>query len=44
MIEILTPVELARAGETGALVAHVLQTIKRRSAAGTNFLDIDRWA
>jgi methionyl aminopeptidase len=44
MIEILNPTELARAKETGALVAHILQTLKSRSAVGTNLLDIDRWA
>lgn len=44
MIEILNPTELARARETGALVAHVLHTLKDRSAVGTNLLDIDRWA
>lgn len=44
MIEILNPTELARARETGALVAHVLHTLKDRSTVGTNLLDIDRWA
>lgn len=44
MIEILRPTDLARASETGALVAGILQTLKGRSAAGTNLLDIDRWA
>ncbi|MDM7989892.1 type I methionyl aminopeptidase [Arthrobacter sp. zg-Y877] len=44
MIEILNPTELSRARETGALVADILQTIKGRTAAGTNLLDIDRWA
>jgi methionyl aminopeptidase len=44
MIEILRPIEVARARETGALVAHILQTLKGRSAVGTNLLDIDRWA
>jgi methionyl aminopeptidase len=44
MIEILNPTELARARETGALVAHILQTLKGRSTVGTNLLDIDRWA
>lgn len=44
MIEILNPPDLARAKETGALVAHILQTLKSRSAVGTNLLDIDRWA
>ncbi|WP_341393241.1 type I methionyl aminopeptidase [Arthrobacter sp. G119Y2] len=44
MIEIMTPAELVRARETGALVANILQTLKGRSAVGTNLLDIDRWA
>lgn len=44
MIEILTPSEVAKARETGALVGHILQTLKGRSVVGTNLLDIDRWA
>ncbi len=44
MIEILSPTELSRAKETGALVADILQTLKGRSAVGTNLLDINRWA
>jgi methionyl aminopeptidase len=44
VIEILSPVKLARAGETGALVAEILQTLRGRSTIGTNLLDIDRWA
>ncbi len=44
MIEILNPTEVARAKETGALVADILQTLKRRATVGTNLLDIDRWA
>ena len=44
MIEILTPGELDRARKTGALVADILQALKARSGAGTNLLDIDRWA
>ncbi|OEU87230.1 methionine aminopeptidase [Streptomyces abyssalis] len=43
MIEILNPALLARARDTGALVAGILQTLKGRSTAGTNLLDIDRW-
>ena len=43
MIEILTPAELARARETGALVADILQSLRRRTTVGTNLLDIDRW-
>lgn len=44
MIEILSPVELARARETGALVADILQALKARTTVGTNLLEIDRWA
>lgn len=44
MIEILDPTDLLRAKDTGALVADMLQTLKRRSAVGTNLLDIDHWA
>ena len=44
MIEILSPAELARARETGALVAHILQTLTSRATVGTNLLDVDRWA
>lgn len=44
MIEILNAAELARARDTGALVAGILQTLKSRSQVGTNLLDIDRWA
>lgn len=44
MIEILNPAELARAKETGALVANILHTLKGRTKVGTNLLDIDRWA
>ncbi|MBO3085957.1 type I methionyl aminopeptidase [Cellulomonas fengjieae] len=44
MIEILSPTELGRARQTGALVAEILQTLKSRTRVGTNLLDIDRWA
>ncbi|MGQ5261949.1 type I methionyl aminopeptidase [Micromonospora sp. ZYX-F-536] len=44
MIEILDPTDLPRAREAGALVADILQTLKSRTAVGTNLLDIDRWA
>ena len=44
MIEILTPAELTKARQTGALVADILQALKSRSSVGTNLLDIDRWA
>ncbi len=43
MIEILNPAELLRAKETGALVAGILQSLKSRSAVGTNLLDINQW-
>jgi methionyl aminopeptidase len=43
MIEILSPSELPRAKETGALVADILQTMKSRATVGTNLLDIDAW-
>ncbi|MBL1067416.1 type I methionyl aminopeptidase [Streptomyces sp. 7-21] len=43
MIEILNSAQLARARESGALVAHILQTLRSRSTPGTNLLDIDRW-
>ncbi len=44
MIEILSHRALPRARAAGALVAGILQTLKRRTAVGTNLLDIDRWA
>jgi methionyl aminopeptidase len=44
VIEILNQAEIAEATRTGALVADILQEIKRRSSVGTNLLDIDRWA
>ncbi|WP_018640288.1 type I methionyl aminopeptidase [Parafrankia elaeagni] len=43
MIEILSPAKVARAKDTGALVADILQTLRSRSAVGTSLLDIDRW-
>lgn len=43
MIEILNPSQLNQARRTGALVAEILQTLKDRSAVGTNLLEIDRW-
>ncbi|MET3806896.1 methionyl aminopeptidase [Nakamurella sp. UYEF19] len=43
MIEILPATTLPRARQTGALVAEILQTLKSRSAVGTNLLEIDRW-
>ncbi|MFF0824381.1 type I methionyl aminopeptidase [Micromonospora haikouensis] len=44
MIEILSPTQLPRAREAGALVAEILRTLKGRCEVGTNLLDIDRWA
>lgn len=44
MIEIMSPAQLVRARETGALVADILQTLRHRSVVGTNLLDIDSWA
>ncbi|GAA3809122.1 type I methionyl aminopeptidase [Cellulomonas soli] len=43
MIEILNPAELDRARATGALLGGILQTLKSRTAVGTNLLEIDRW-
>lgn len=43
MIEILTPAEVARARDTGALVADILQAMKARATVGTNLLEIDGW-
>ena len=44
MVEILDAASVARARKTGAVVAHVLQTLKARAAVGTNLLDLDRWS
>lgn len=43
MIEILNPTLLARAKDSGALVADILQTVRSRCTVGTNLLEIDRW-
>jgi methionyl aminopeptidase len=43
MIEILSPTELLRAREAGALVADILQTLKTRSTVGTNLQDLNGW-
>jgi methionyl aminopeptidase len=43
MIEILDARQLAQAKESGALVGGILQTLKSRTAVGTNLLDIDQW-
>ncbi|HSP38852.1 MAG TPA: type I methionyl aminopeptidase [Frankiaceae bacterium] len=44
MIEILSPTDMPRAKEAGALVADILQTLRNRCAVGTNLQEIDRWA
>ncbi|MEV4728127.1 M24 family metallopeptidase, partial [Micromonospora humida] len=44
MIEILSPTDVRRARDTGALVAEILQTLKSRIVVGTNLLEIDAWA
>lgn len=44
MIQILNAAEIARARESGALVAEILQTLKGRCTVGTNLLDVDEWA
>ncbi|NTV39217.1 MAG: type I methionyl aminopeptidase, partial [Demequinaceae bacterium] len=43
MIEILNRSQLVRAKATGALVGHVLQTMRERTTVGTNLLEIDQW-
>jgi methionyl aminopeptidase len=43
MIEILNAAQVATARQTGALVGHILQTMRTRATVGTNLLDIDRW-
>lgn len=43
MIEILTPEELDRARDTGALVGSILQALKERATVGVNLLDLDAW-
>ena len=44
MIEILNATRVARARETGALVGHILHTLKNKATVGTNLLEIDTWA
>lgn len=44
VIEILSPSQVARARETGALVADVLHGLRDRATVGTNLLQIDAWA
>ncbi|MFC5380221.1 type I methionyl aminopeptidase [Aquipuribacter nitratireducens] len=41
MIELLSPAEVARGRETGALVADILRTLRERSTPGTNLLELD---
>lgn len=43
MIEILNAAEVAKARVSGRLVADILQTLKSRTAVGTNLLEIDQW-
>jgi len=43
MIEILSPAQLGRARDTGRLVGAILAELRRRTEAGTNLLDLDRW-
>jgi methionyl aminopeptidase len=43
VIEILNAPQLDRARVTGALVAGILQEMKRRSTVGSNLLEIDEW-
>ena len=43
MIEVLSPDRLARAKDTGRLVADILQSLRGRSTVGTNLLEIDSW-
>jgi methionyl aminopeptidase len=44
MIEILNPGQLSRAKVTGALVGHILKTLRSKADVGTNLLEIDAWA
>jgi methionyl aminopeptidase len=44
VIEILSPAEVDRARQTGALVGHILQTLRERTTVGTDLLEIDAWA
>ncbi|GAA4328198.1 type I methionyl aminopeptidase [Klenkia terrae] len=44
VIEILSPTQVARARDTGALVGDILQSLRERSTVGTNLLEIDQWA
>ena len=44
MIEILNASGVGRARDAGALVGHILQTLRSRTRVGTNLLEIDEWA
>ena len=44
ILSLLTPAEVDRARHTGRLVGTILQTLRERTAVGTNLLQIDRWA
>ena len=44
MVEILDPEQLDRARGSGRLVGEILATVRERARAGTNLLEIDRWA
>ncbi|WP_336660601.1 type I methionyl aminopeptidase [Leucobacter sp. USHLN153] len=43
MIEILNDDQLSRARRAGALVGHILQTLRERAKVGTNLLELDQW-
>ncbi|GAA2856087.1 type I methionyl aminopeptidase [Paenarthrobacter ilicis] len=43
MIEILSPSELLRAKDAGALVGNILHSLKSRCTVGTNLLEINQW-
>ncbi len=43
MIEILTSAQVDKARATGTLVADILRSLRARSRAGTNLLDLDQW-
>lgn len=43
MIEIMSPAQLGAARAAGALVGDILATLRDRSAAGVNLLDLDAW-
>ncbi|MCU1600165.1 MAG: map [Frankiales bacterium] len=43
MIQVMSTPELARARDSGALVADILASLRTRVEVGTNLLDIDAW-